>query len=299
MKRKEKESFDERYSVIFGERWPNLREHLSRDSPRIWRMNRFVFDEESPVWKREKIEFPWAPECLADSALLDPIRSNLTPGHLEPFYKMDPASVIVARALEVRAGMEILDLCAAPGGKALILAEALGESGRLVANELSRSRRFKLLSIFQDFLPQDVLGRIDVKGWDGSKVGLIHEGIFDRVLVDAPCSAEAHLIRRPSELERWTPSRTKHLARRQYAILCSALLAVRPGGRVVYATCSLSPEENDGVVGRLLKRKGDLAELVPYHSPLGSRTEFGWQLFPDQHAAGPSYFSVVQKRESD
>ena len=296
MKRKERESFDERYSRIYGERWPKLRDHLYRDAPRIWRLNRFVFSDQSPVWKREMMEFPWAPECLSDPALVDHVRSGSGGGALEPFYRMDPASVIVAHALEVKTGMDVLDLCAAPGGKALILAEALRDGGRLVANELSRSRRFKLLAVFQEFLPAEFLNRVDVKGWDGAKVGLIHEGGFDRVLVDAPCSAEAHLIRRPAELDRWTPSRTKQLARRQYAILCSALLAVRSGGRIVYATCSLSPEENDGVIRRLLKRKGELAALVRYQSPLGAETEFGWQLLPDHHEAGPAYFSVIQKR---
>ncbi len=128
---------------------------------------------------------------------------------------MDLASVVVARALEVEGRMDVADLCAAPGGKLLVLAESVGKGGRLLANELSRSRRFKMLSILEQFLPSDERSYLTVSGWDAAKVGLSHKGRFDRVLVDAPCSAEAHLLQRESELDPWTPSRPRQMARRQ------------------------------------------------------------------------------------
>jgi 16S rRNA C967 or C1407 C5-methylase (RsmB/RsmF family) len=295
MKKGKKESFDEHYSSHYGERWPHLRDRLLLEKAKRLRLNRFVFGENAEVWCRDTMEYPWAPEIIREWSELAMEEAPI-PAPLEPAYSMDPASIAVARALDVHGGMNVLDLCAAPGGKALILAEALRKEGTLVANELSRSRRFKLISILKSYLPEEMLGRVQVKAWDASKVGLMQEGIFDRVLVDAPCSAEAHLLQRPVELERWSPARTRQLARRQYGILCSALLATRSGGRIVYATCSISPMENDGVIERLMKRKAEHVRLIAYDSPLGEQTSFGWQILPDYQAAGPAYYSVLEKR---
>ena len=295
MKKGKKESFEEHYSALYRGRWPQLRTQLLRENAKRMRLNRFVFGEKDAVWCREKIEYPWAPEIVGDWSELA-MGAAPIPEPLEPVYSMDPASVAVARALGVEEGMNVLDLCAAPGGKALILAEAIRVKGTLVANELSRSRRFKLISILKSYLPDDVLGRVLIKGWDASKVGLMQEGVFDRVMVDAPCSAESHLLRRPVELDRWSPARTRQLARRQYGILCSALLATRSGGRIVYATCSISSAENDGVVERLMKRKADQVRLIAYNSPLGEQTSFGWQILPDHQGVGPAYYSVLEKR---
>ena len=289
-------SFDDHYAAIYAERWPSLRTHLMQELPKIWRINRNAFGFDSSVWSRANRDFDWAVDCVRDPEGLLAANHTLADKGLEPLYKMDLASVVVARALEVGDGMNVVDLCAAPGGKLLVLAESIGRGGQLVANELSRSRRFKMLAVMEQFLPSDQRHRISVSGWDAAKVGVHQEERFDRVLVDAPCSAEAHLLHRNTELERWTPSRTRQLARRQYAILCSALLAARSGGRIVYATCSLSPVENDGVIQRLIKRKGEQVRILDYDSPLGQRTEFGWQILPDHDDAGPAYFSVIEKR---
>ena len=295
MKKGKKESFDEHYSALYRERWPQLRDRLLLENAKRLRLNRFVFGEKDAAWCRDKVEYPWAPEIVGDLSELGMEEAPI-PDPLEAAYSMDPASIAVARSLDVQAGMNVLDLCAAPGGKALILAEAIRMQGTLIANELSRSRRFKLISILRSYLPDEMLGRVQVKGWDASKVGLMQEGVFDRVLVDAPCSAEAHLLQRPVELERWSPARTRQLARRQYGILCSALLATRSGGRIVYATCSISSIENDGVIERLMKRKAEKVRLIAYDSPLGEQTSFGWQILPDRHGAGPAYYSVLEKR---
>ena len=288
-------SFDEHYGAIYGDRWPSLRTSLRGEAPKIWRINRYAFGNESSVWGRPNPDYDWAIDCVRDGdALLKGPYTVANPG-LEALYRMDLASVLVARALGVKPGMDVLDLCAAPGGKLLVLADIAGRGGRFVGNELSRSRRFKLLSVIEKYLPAEVRAEMTVTGWDGTKVGLRQREQFDRILVDAPCSAEAHLVQRPSELERWTPARTRQLARRQYSILCSALLAVRPGGRIVYATCSLSPAENDGVVARLAKRKGEYIKILQSDSPLGQRTSFGWHILPDRDEAGPAYYSIIEK----
>jgi 16S rRNA C967 or C1407 C5-methylase (RsmB/RsmF family) len=120
---------------------------------------------------------------------------------------------------------------------------------------------------------------------------------FDRVLVDAPCSGERHLLANKSELEVWSPARSKNLAVRQYALLASALAVVKRGGRVVYSTCSISPLENDGVVAKLLKKRpGEVRILKPEGlSDKTEPTEHGAIVLPDRDGRGPIYFSVIER----
>lgn len=294
MKRSVKPTFDEYYGDQFGDRWVGLREALQSDCGKVYRVSHFAFPEGLPAWDPSLSHYPWAPECVSDESVLA-VDQNDEPIPAALSYRMDISSVLVARALGVEPGMEVADLCAAPGGKALILAEALSKAGHLLANEYSRSRRFKLLSVLNAYLPSELMRRVTVRGWDGVRLGLAEPDKYDRILVDAPCSAEGHLLGRAGELARWSPSRTKQLARRQYALLCSALLGLRPGGRLIYATCSISPEENDGVVSRLLKRKAGRVRQVTWGGPLGEPTAYGWRILPDQDQAGPAYFSLLEK----
>ena len=298
MGKRQQASFDEHYGVVYGERWADLKAALLAGAPKISRVNRFAEAGESLLRETPERFADWCPECFG-SGLNAPASGSPEGESLEVVYEMDLGSVLVAKALQVGEGMEVLDLCAAPGGKSLILAEELANSGVLVANELSRARRFKLRAILDRYLPPELLQRVKVTGYDGTTFGVKHQECFDRVLVDAPCSAEGHLIRRSDELSRWSPSRTSQLARRQYALLCSALLAVREGGRLVYATCSISPKENDGVIQRLLKRKAGQVTVHPFASPLGEATDWGWQILPDKHGAGPAYFAVLERLGKD
>ncbi len=221
------------------------------------------------------------------------------------FYKMDPASILVARALEVSKNEKILDLCAAPGGKSLILAEGLNfdgkSTGELISNEFSNSRRERLVRVFKEYIPMDLRTNIFVKGQDGNQFGLKMPDHFDRVLADVPCSGERHLLENKSEFEKWSIKRTQNLAVRQFSLLSSAWLTCKTGGRIVYSTCSISPIENDDVIRKLVKRR-EVQILHPeFLSEFSSsdlvleQTEFGYQILPDQSGCGPMYFSVMRK----
>lgn len=216
-------------------------------------------------------------------------------------YVMDPASVIVARALDVQPGDKVLDMCAAPGGKTLILAEALLASGAVVggeltANELSAGRRDRLKKVIQQYIPREARDQVWVTGKDGGLFAVHAKTRFDRVLLDAPCSGERHLLQNTTELNQWTENRSKKLAQRQYALLTAALEAVKPGGRIVYSTCSISPLENDGVVERVIdKKKGRLKLLEPTLEIKAEKTQCGFQYFPDQFGFGPLYFAVLER----
>jgi len=212
-------------------------------------------------------------------------------------YRMDPASLLPAMALEVQSGMDVLDMCAAPGGKSLILAESLVSGGNLTTNEWSRARKEKLKTVLQRYLPGWLRERIRVTGHDASKWGLYEPESFDRVLLDAPCSSERHVLHQPAELQKWKPSRSKSLAQRQYALLCAALMSCRVGGRIVYSTCSLSRIENDDNIRRLIKKKGDTFRCrTDLAFAYGEATEFGWQILPDQCMGwGPMYWAVLER----
>jgi 16S rRNA C967 or C1407 C5-methylase (RsmB/RsmF family) len=227
-------------------------------------------------------------------------QSERTSEELLNVYIMDPASVIVARALEVQEGDRVLDMCAAPGGKTLILIEGLKVSGEIFANDLSSERRDRLKKVIQQYVPRNIRDRVWITGKDGVQFGLKEPGSFDRILLDAPCSGERHILENKKALEEWGPRRGEHLANRQYSLLCAALLAVKPGGRIVYSTCSINPDENDGVIHKLLKKKKDQVHLVPQEThSLGEKTEYGISFLPDRCGFGPLYYSVIEKNSRE
>jgi 16S rRNA C967 or C1407 C5-methylase (RsmB/RsmF family) len=93
----------------------------------------------------------------------------------------------------------------------------------------------------------------------------------------------------------WSPARSRHLAVRQYALLASALAVVKPGGRLVYSTCSISPAENDAIIARLMKKRAGEAEVLKPRLEIGEATEQGWMILPDATGYGPIYLAALQR----
>ncbi len=294
------EGFESFYSQVYGERWPTLRASLGEPVRQVARINQFadVGSLSNRLGELSLLESPdqvFAPARYVYLGADQKIPAASDARKLLDFYFMDPASIAAANALEVQEGDEVLDLCAAPGGKSLVLAERLRNAGRLVSNEMSDKRRGRLRAVLQDYLPPEILERITVTGHDGVRWCLHETEAFDRVLVDAPCSGERHLLADASEMKLWSPARSKNLAVRQYALLASAHAVVRKGGRLVYSTCSISPLENDAVIARLLKKRaGEVRVLTPEIS-IGEKTEHGWMLLPDRTGFGPIYFAILER----
>ncbi len=268
------------YLSLIGPRWNTLRPFLLNDEQRVARWNRFA----SGIPEETYFDYEKVSEISRDE------------NNLLQYYVMDLASIFVARALGVQDGDMVLDMCAAPGGKSLILAEMMGSAGELTANELSEARRERLKKVIQQYIPRDVRDRVWVTGRDGGKFALSHAEKFDRILIDAPCSGERHLIADESAIKEWKKTRSEKLAQRQYALLTAGLIAMKPGGRMVYSTCSISPLENDGVIAKLLKKKEGF-RTVKTELPVESaeRTEYGIQLWPDVTGFGPMYYCVIEK----
>lgn len=247
-----------------------------------------------------------APGALAPAELQDNTRLSWFPNSFVlsqkmtlpddvPAYFMDAASILPVAALEVKAGEQVLDLCAAPGGKSLLMAWQLGSSGLLVANDRSPDRRGRLKKTLETLTSPETRPEIKVTGHEAGGWGLHQQNMYDKVLLDAPCSSERHVLEDPKELAHWSLKRPKQLAKDQFTMLCAALEAVRPGGLIVYSTCALGPGENDGVVEKLLERRAGRVELAPWSSPLGEPTNVGQRVLPDQDGWGPFYLCRLRK----
>ena len=215
---------------------------------------------------------------------------------LEPYY-LDEASVFAARALGVKPGDSVLDMCAAPGGKTLVLASMLAGKGFLQSNDRSPDRRLRLSHVLENSLPAEWLQIVNVTGYDGVKFGMHRKEEFDKILLDAPCSSDRHVLNSPEHLKVWSAKRVKRLAVEQGGLLASAIDALKPGGALVYGTCALSPLENDDVVKRILKKRPAMRVELLENLPEGAdRTEFGVHILPDRcGGCGPIYCARLVK----
>jgi 16S rRNA (cytosine967-C5)-methyltransferase len=170
------------------------------------------------------------------------------PGYEQGWFSVqDESAMRVASALEPQPHETILDLCAAPGGKATHLAELMRDRGRVNACDVDGGRLHTVLELARR------LGLTSMQTHRIDKEDIAPLGHYDKALVDVPCSNTGVLGRRPEARWRLRPEDFQHLVPLQKRLLCQALEGVRPGGVVVYSTCSIEPEENRGVVEAVLK----------------------------------------------
>jgi 16S rRNA (cytosine1407-C5)-methyltransferase len=154
---------------------------------------------------------------------------------------------------------------------------------KLLCNELSTERRRRLASVLESHLDFEKRSRVTVSGFDAASLGgrKSERGRFEAILLDAPCSSERHVIQSPKALAEWTEARPRFLSRRQWSLLSSAFLLLKGGGCLVYATCALSPIENDGPVSRLLEKYATDIELDEPDFSEGEKTKYGRLILPD------------------
>ncbi len=253
---------------------------------------------------------------LKESFSLEPFYATFKFENCEPYY-LDAASVFASNCLPLKENSQILDMCAAPGGKSLILASKMDENSNLVCNERSAERRNRLCAVTKESLPEKINQKIQITGNDGSLICKKTDKKFDSILLDAPCSSERHVYNSPKHLEQWTPSRVKNLSFTQWSLLSSAFLSLKDEGYILYSTCALAEEENDGVIKKLLKKYAKSSsdeykisiEQIDFENSLKNlpscvqipdliieKTEFGYQILPDKNrGAGPIYFSLIKK----
>ena len=208
---------------------------------------------------------PWEPDALLLPAAQ---RAALTHGPLARqglFWIQNPSSMLPPRALAPQPGEAVLDLAAAPGGKTLHMACLMQGRGRLSAVEPVRERYHRLRAN----LAAQGADWVRTYRRDGRGVWRSCPERFDRVLLDAPCSTEARMRPHdPASFAHWSPAKIREAARKQGRLLYSAFQSLKPGGVLVYSTCSYAPEENEAVVSRLLRRFPDAAAVEEADLPV-------------------------------
>ena len=179
-------------------------------------------------------------------------------------YIQNLASMIAPMILAPKPEETVLDLAAAPGGKTLMLAGMMENTGWLSAVEPSRERFFRLC----DNLKSQGVANAHTYMTDGRSVGKKCPEMFDRILLDAPCSSEARFkTHEPKSMSFWSVHKVKETSKLQRRLLLSAFDALKPGGKLLYCTCSFSPEENEGPLQHLLERHGEDLTTIPLILP--------------------------------
>ncbi len=245
---------------------------------------------------------PWCPTGFC----YDPeTRPGLHPWHAAgAYYLQEPSAMAPGELLDPQHGERVLDLCAAPGGKTTQLAGKMAGSGLLVCNEIHPKRAAVLASNVERMGIANAL----VLNEHPARLAERFAGYFDRILVDAPCSGEGMFRKHDAAGEDWSPETVAMCARRQAEILDSAADMLRPGGRLVYSTCTFSPEENEGSVSAFLDRHPDYSvETVsaPWFSPGRPAWADGrealshtFRLWPHL-LRGEGHFAAVLRRAGD
>lgn len=189
---------------------------------------------------------PWCPDgYYADKSIISGRHPLHTAG---VFYFQEPSAMCAAAGLPIEKGDRVLDLCAAPGGKSTQAGARLGGTGLLVANEIIRSRA----EILSENIERMGLTNAIVTNEAPDRLAKKYPGFFDKIIVDAPCSGEGMFRKEPKAVTEWSIEHTVSCGMRQKNILLSALDMLRPGGMLMYSTCTFAPEENEMIAAWLL-----------------------------------------------
>ncbi len=232
---------------------------------------------------------PWEPEGF----YYDPeSRPGLHPYHEAGVYYLQEASAMSAVALlDPQPGERICDLCAAPGGKTTQIAGRMKGEGFLLCNEYS-PKRAKILS--RNIERMGVANAL-VTNENTEKLAAFLPEFFDRVLIDAPCSGEGMFRKEEAAVTDWSQETVEMCARRQAEILDNGAKLVRPGGRLVYSTCTFAPEENEQAIAAFLERNADF-ELEDVDAPWFTKVAPGqFRMWPHK-LLGEGHFGAVLRK---
>ena len=286
------EYFERRERALLGDRFDALYAAPQENAARGVTVSAL---RAAPEQFAARADFPVEPSpfCKAGFVVQDPA---FKPGrhpyhHAGVFYSQEPSASSAAPLLGVRPGMRVLDLCAAPGGKSSQLAAALQGRGVLVSNEYVAARA----EILKSNLERMGVSNAVVLNETPARIAEALPEFFDRVLVDAPCSGEGMFRKEEAAVTDWSQQTVEMCAARQAEILDNAARLLRPGGRLVYSTCTFAPEENEQTVAAFLDRHPEFApERVdaPWFTPGEQGT---YRMWPHK-LLGEGHFGAVLRK---
>lgn len=231
----------------------------------------------------------------------DAAQASIRPGnfleHLAgDYYIQDAGSMLALAICDVRPGQWVCDTCAAPGGKASGMAESLGGQGLLLANEVIASR----LGVLDLALSRTGRSNHLITSLEVDELRRLCGAVFDIVLVDAPCTGQTLVGRGKQSLSAFSPAQIEHSRARQTRIVQHAAGLVRPGGKLVYSTCSYSYAENEQVVENFLLAAPDwqiepLSELAAWQSPLLAGS---YRVWPQRDGCAGAFAAAVRRNAS-
>ncbi len=285
------EAFLERMKNQLGEEYPEFLNSLERPRAVALRFN--PLKGEAPAMDFVGENVPWEPLGV----YYDPeARPGLHPYHEAGVYYLQEASAMAPVALlDPQPGEKVLDLCAAPGGKTTQIAGRMLGEGFLLCNEIN-PKRAKILSrnIERLGVPNAL-----VTNEHPERLAERFAGFFDRVLVDAPCSGEGMFRKEEAAVTDWSQETVEMCARRQAEILHSAAQMLRPGGRLVYSTCTFAPEEDEWAVAAFLESHPEFTPEVieaPWFEPVENG---GHRLWPHKLLGEGHFAAVLRKAEGE
>ena len=199
------------------------------------------------------------------------------------FYVQEPSAMCAVPLLDVQPGERVLDLCSAPGGKGTQIAQAMRGAGVLVLNEKIPDRAKIVLQNVERLGIRNAI----VTNMDPSALAEFFPSYFDKILVDAPCSGEGMFRKEPAAIENWSPEAVAMCAQRQRKILESANKMLAGGGKLVYSTCTFSPEEDEGTIADFLKKN-------PQYDFLEQK-----KIFPHREEGEGHFAALLQKKEGE
>jgi len=259
------EDFLARLKLMLPAHYDDICHSFARPLPLALRFNSHLQTLDQAAQRLGRLDIPFRQiPPFADAFIIDASyrEKALNSGDYQSgyFYAQGLSSQLAVLALAPQPNEEILDLCAAPGGKTAYISCLLQNSGRIAAVEHSKARFFKL----KNTIRWQQLANVQAYHKDGIKVWRKVAERFDRVLLDAPCSSEARFdINKPNSYRHWSRKKVAEMAKKQRALAFSAFHCLKPGGRLTYSTCSFAPEENEAVIDALLQRFAGKLSIEP------------------------------------
>lgn len=249
------EAFEKRMQGLLGAEYEPFRQSYEQDRYYGLRYNPLKTTEEAfqemMPFTLEKVS--WAKEGYYYDAKEQPGRHVLH--EVGAYYIQEPSAMAVVEIMDPKPGEVILDLCAAPGGKSTQIAGRLQGRGLLVSNEIIPGRA-KILS--QNIERMGIRNCV-VCNETPDRMEMFFPAFFDRIVVDAPCSGEGMFRKDDTAISEWSPEHVQMCAERQLTILEAAAGMLKPGGMLVYSTCTFAPAENEGVISRFVREHTDFS----------------------------------------
>lgn len=247
--------FEKRMKDLLGEEYPEFLSCYEKEKKQGLRVNtaKISVEEFLSITPFQLIPIPWTTNGFF---YREEDRVTKHPHYYAGlYYIQEPSAMVPASRLPVEPGDKVLDLCAAPGGKATELGAKLGREGLLVANDVSVSRARGLLKNLELFGIPNIL----VTGETPQQLWKQFGRYFDKILVDAPCSGEGMFRKDPGLIKSWEERGPEYYAPLQKEILSCAVEMLKPGGQILYSTCTFSPEEDETVILETLQEFPELS----------------------------------------